>query len=64
MMAYIRPWAAWACVGCLTASTLAVAPLLATLQRNRARAQRQAVEQSADPALERTRERVKMLDDL
>ena len=64
MRAYIRPWAAWACIGCLTASALVVAPLLATLQGDRARTQRQAVEESADPALERTRERVKMLDDL
>jgi hypothetical protein len=64
MMAYIRPWAAWACIGCLTASALVVAPLLATLQGDRARTQRQAVEESADPALERTREQVKMLDDL
>jgi hypothetical protein len=64
MMAYIRPWAVLACIGCLTASALVVAPLLATLQGDEARTRRRAVEESADPALERTREQVKMLDDL
>ncbi|MDR3636651.1 MAG: DUF3365 domain-containing protein [Isosphaeraceae bacterium] len=61
-----RRWTVLGCVGCLAASAVLAAAVLGTWHAPAARAEDRvsAAKASTDPALERTREEVKMLDDL